>query len=726
MTSLFPNSNIINIDKESQLNYEASVLTSHAIILDVLKKVDVSQKIFIKGLWRDKELYKEEIPFNIIFKKSQKSTRNSIKLSIKEIDNEHFILTDNINIKKNSYRYGKKIEKEAYQLTVEKKELQNSLFGKEYIILEEKNNDILISTLLNNLSIKREFNRLLSISYEDSIPRRAKNIVTQLILSYKAYNLKNRQLQDVTNIDFFDKTIVEIENRLNKIQNRLGNYQLKHEELLLLGSEDRFFFNIMEKKRSIENLALKLNALKKTKERIVKGVYSVSLLENNDLKVNDLGNLIEELREKSNKSTLFYQQNNDRYSPLIKDLSYTKRLTKLSIAKKKLEELSIEYTSEYLEVKKTKKSIDILEKELKLYLQNHMENYSSEVKELKKKIQTIITSLMVSIQKKYNSLQASLKKDKRTINRLPKSSMKFEELKREFQLNKNNHKKLLQKRGESVISKASTISNIQIINSATLAQTPLKPKESFIYFSGFILGIFLSILYVSIKINRDKTIHNQEDVKLENYSLFFNNKNIYEDNLLTLIAKFEQLKGSKKSNIVLVSSNDYSENKTSTVVKLAWALTNISQKVLVIDFDVYHAKLTNSFNKTQNIGLSTLLKSRHSFDEMDIKEYLTHLKKENRSVDLLATGPILPNGSELLFHSKNKFLLENLSEKYDYILIDTPPIGKYPETTILFKYIDVFLVTAVIQKTYKDFFDKLKAINQNNLEKIIFLYPSKK
>jgi uncharacterized protein involved in exopolysaccharide biosynthesis len=268
--------------------------------------------------------------------------------------------------------------------------------------------------------------------------------VTQLILSYKAYNLKNRQLQDVTNIDFFDKTIVEIENRLNKIQNRLGNYQLKHEELLLLGSEDRFFFNIMEKKRSIENLALKLNALKKTKERIVKGVYSVSLLENNDLKVNDLGNLIEELREKSNKSTLFYQQNNDRYSPLIKDLSYTKRLTKLSIAKKKLEELSIEYTSEYLEVKKTKKSIDILEKELKLYLQNHMENYSSEVKELKKKIQTIITSLMVSIQKKYNSLQASLKKDKRTINRLPKSSMKFEELKREFQLNKNNHKKLLQ------------------------------------------------------------------------------------------------------------------------------------------------------------------------------------------------------------------------------------------------------------------------------------------
>jgi len=727
ITSLFPNSNVVNIDMESQLNYDLSILQSHKVILDVLKKVDLSQRFYIEGRWRDRELYNKKIPFNLKFKKSPKARISSFKFIIEEIDNKHFKFNDNINKKKHlnhSYKYGEKIRNKSYELTINKREKAFSLFGEKYIIKVETNKENLISTVLQNLSIEKEINRLLRISYEDPIPERAKDIATQLILSYEEHNLRNRQLKDVNNIKFFDKTIGEIENRLKKIRDKLGNYQSNHSELLILGSEDRFFFNIIEKNRDIANISLKLNALEKTKERMSKGIYSISLLENNDLQVADLRQLMEQLRGKSDELTLLYQQENDINSPLVKDLSYTDVLTKLNTAKKKLQELKIEYTSEYPEVRRTQENIHSLEEELKFYLKNNIDNYLIEVKELKGKITKILTLLINSIKKKYESLQKSLKKDRITMDKLPESSMKLEEFKRAFKLNENNHKRLLQKKSEAVISKASTMSNIHIINSASYSKSPIKPKRKFIYLSGLILGIILSIIYTSFRVSRDKTIYDEKDIKLKDYSLIYNNKTINADNFWTLITKLEIIRGSNKSKIVLISSNDYGENKSFTALKLAWALTNISKRVLIIDFDFYHSQLSKQFSQTPDMGLSTLLTSKHFFDEIDITKYISHIQKEDKAIDLLPTGPLLPNGSELLFNAKNKFLLEELSKKYDYILIDTPPIGQYPETTILLKYVHIFLATAVVQKTNKSFFEKLQELEEENVKKIFFLSNS--
>jgi uncharacterized protein involved in exopolysaccharide biosynthesis/Mrp family chromosome partitioning ATPase len=725
VSSLFPNNNS-NVDMESQLNYEISILKSHTTILDVLKRVDLSQRVFLKGVWREKELHQESNPFQIKFKKKPDSDQSSFQFIIEEIDENSFKFRDKRDKLKLSYHYGERIETERYQLTInKKKEHQGSLVKQKYIIVEETNRDVLVSTILGNLSITKESDRLLTISYQDAIPKRAKDIATQLILAYEAYNLKTRQLQDVNSIEFFDKTVAEIEQKLKKIKAKLEKYQSTHQELLLLGSEDRFFFKTLEKKNNINDLALKLNALRETKKRIERGIYSTSLLENNNLKVTDLQQLMQHLREKSNRLALLYQQKEDIYTPLIKDSSYNNILIALNKLNEKLEELGVEYTSEYTEVKKTDGNIFLLEQELKEYLKHHITSHIKEISLLKDKIQKILNSLINSIEKRYNKLQTSLKRDKETINRLPQSNMRFEELKRAFQLNENNHKKLLQKRGEAVISKASTISNIHVINSVTLSKKPIKPQKSFIYLSGFILSLVLSIIYTSFKIGREKSIYSRDEISLDNYSVVYTNKNIYKDNLLTLIAKFEQLEHLKKSKVILISSDKYNENKSFTTLKLALALRNISKKVVIIDFDIYHASLSNKFRKTPNIGLSTLLTSKHPIEEMQIDTYLITIEKENREVALLPTGPILPNGSELLFNPKNQLLIEKLSEKYDYVLIDSPPLGKYPETTILFKYIDVFLVTAIIRKTHKDFFEKLKEINKKEVEKIIFLSEPK-
>jgi len=722
INSLFRNNINTNIDKEALSNHEVEILKSRYIISKTLDKIDLSKRFFIQKRWRDQEIYKEQIPFNLKFK-NLSLKKDSFDFILEEIDKENFKLIIQNSDRKTKdikrYKYGKLIQKQNYELNITKKTPQKSLVGIKYKIKIETDRDKLITQILNNLSIQQSAYGLLSIDYEDNIPQRAKDILNQLILSYKEYDLKAKQMKDVKNIEFLNKMIIGLEQNLKMIGDKIKNYKLKHEELLIVGSEDKIFINTIEKKNKLNLLSLKLNALKITKKRIENGIYSISLLQNSNLNTTDINHLIEKLREKNRYLKLLYQQQNNPYTTIIDSLTYTNLLKKFKDSKEKLLELRVEYTSSYPEVKKIKKDINLFREELTNYLQNSIDKSNREIKNLKNEIFNTIDILIKSINKEFAYIKSSLQRDKMEIEKLPNSTIKLEELERVFKVNKNNYEKLLQKRSESLISKESTFSNIKIVDKATLPTYPIKPKKSFILLSSLIVGIIISILYTSIRVSGDKAIHSKYDIKADNYFLIYGKENI-EKKFWRLITYLEKIVSSKKSQIILVSSSDYGENKSIVTNKLAIKLSTIGKKTIMIDFDVYYQSLTKGLEQNSSMGLSTLLTSKHSFDEMDINSYIKPIKKY-QNIEMLPSGPIIPNGSALLFHSKISPLIDTLSKEYDYILIDTPPIGKYPEIDILLKYVDIFLVVAKMDKTDKDFFDKLNDIENTNIKKIIFL-----
>jgi len=727
INSLFPNNYIgTDTDTESLNNHEIKILKSRHIISKVLNKIDLSKRFFIQRKWKNQEIYKEKVPFKVTFQNNSLEN-NSFNFMFEEIDKKNFtLIIQNLDRKTeeklDKCQYGQLIQRKNYELKITKKMLQPSLIGVKYQIIIETNKDNLIARISNNLSIHQEVHSLLRISYEDSIPQRAKDILTQLVLSYKKYDLRVRQIKDVKNITFLNKMIIELESNLKKIGNRIKKYKLKHNELLILGSEDKIFMNTIERNHHIASLSLKLDALKTTKERIKNGIYSVSILQNSNLNTTDINQLIKKLREKNEYLTLLYQQRNNLDTVLINRLAYTNLLKKFKNSKEKLRELRVEYTDAHPEVKKIRDDINLLQSELENYLQKNINKSNTEIMNLKQEIYKTIKILITSINIEYNSVKVSLQKDATEIEKLPNSTMQLEELKRTFKVTEKNYEKLLQKRSEALISKESTISTIQIIDTAILPASPIKPKKNFLFLSALILGIVLSIIYTSLKVNRNRNIYSEHDITVNNYSLIYEERNI-EKSFWILITHLEKLTSLKKSKTILVSSSDYGENKSLTVQNLALKLSKIAKKVLIIDFDVYYPNLTKGLSKNISIGLSTLLTSKHSLDEIDVNVYINSIKqnKEYKNIDILSSGPILPNGSSLLFNSKISSLIETLSKEYDYILIDTPPLGKYPEINILLNYVNVFLVVAKTGKTDKYFFDKLPNKEETNMEKIIFL-----
>ncbi|HPE94628.1 MAG TPA: CpsD/CapB family tyrosine-protein kinase [Bacillota bacterium] len=131
----------------------------------------------------------------------------------------------------------------------------------------------------------------------------------------------------------------------------------------------------------------------------------------------------------------------------------------------------------------------------------------------------------------------------------------------------------------------------------------------------------------------------------------------------------------KRNNVVIVTSSLPGEGKSTTCANLALAMAQKDERVLIVDADLRKPTQNKIFKVTNNDGLSNAL----------INEELSH--KIHRDVrpqlDLLASGPIPPNPSELLSSQAMKAVIDALTQYYDYIFIDTPPINVVTDALVI-------------------------------------------
>lgn len=144
-----------------------------------------------------------------------------------------------------------------------------------------------------------------------------------------------------------------------------------------------------------------------------------------------------------------------------------------------------------------------------------------------------------------------------------------------------------------------------------------------------------------------------------------------------------------QSKVVIVTSSLQSEGKSITAVNLAISYTMANRKVLVIDCDLRRPKIARLMQLNAKVGLSNLL-----MDPKLKKEAIIASGIEN--LDILLSGSIPPNPSELLGSQRMRELLQELRESYDYIFLDSPPINLVTDTVVLAPESDgvLFLVRA--------------------------------
>lgn len=172
----------------------------------------------------------------------------------------------------------------------------------------------------------------------------------------------------------------------------------------------------------------------------------------------------------------------------------------------------------------------------------------------------------------------------------------------------------------------------------------------------------------------------------------------------------------QESNIILFSSALPGEGKSTTCVNLAIAMAQTGSKVLLIDADMRKPVQHKLLQLPNTKGLSTLLVGIHNEEE-------AIQKNVEPDLDVITSSTLPPNPTELLGSSKMETVLKKLSEKYDYIFIDAPPVNVVADALILSKFTaGVIIVTRQKYCTYPELnkaVDKVKFTGANILGIVI-------
>lgn len=347
---------------------------------------------------------------------------------------------------------------------------------------------------------------------------------------------------------------------------------------------------------------------------------------------------------------------------------------------------------------------------------NELTFRESEISQLYTKEHPTYKALM----EKRKVLQDEKGKLNKRVSSMPETQQEVLRLSRDVESGRAVYMQLLNRQQELNISKSSAIGNVRIIDNAVSQPIPIKPKKAIVVLVGIVLGLFVSVLIVLIRIFLRRGIESPEQLEELGINVYASvpvsetfsnivssskewrgNKNGKIQKLLALDnpadLAIEAIRGLRtslhfamleaKNNILMISGASPNAGKTFISSNLAAIISQAGKRVLFIDADMrkgYTHKLFESDNKN---GLSDFLSG--------IAEKEATIKKiTSIGFDFISRGTVPPNPAELLMHPRFKELLAWAGNNYDLVIVDTPPILAVTDAAIIGGYAGTTLLVA--------------------------------
>ena len=286
------------------------------------------------------------------------------------------------------------------------------------------------------------------------------------------------------------------------------------------------------------------------------------------------------------------------------------------------------------------------------------------------------------------NVEAELKKDKNNVDLLRQQKVK-----------QTLYLFVLQKREENELSMATAIPNSKSIDNAYVSIDPVSPKVLLVLLLAFVLsiGVPILILYIMDALN-DKIVDKTELHKLLRVpylgSIAKNkdaNKIVMADDKNSPVAEmFRSIRthlqftlGGTKSPVILVTSTIAGEGKTFTAINMAMSFAMMKKKVVLVDLDLRNPMVDEYLHLTKDKGVSLFLSdSTNDLSDIIVPSGI------HSCLSIIPAGSVLSNPDELLMSSRLDDLIVKLKEEFDYIILDSAPVGVVSDTYLLNRLVD--------------------------------------
>jgi len=342
--------------------------------------------------------------------------------------------------------------------------------------------------------------------------------------------------------------------------------------------------------------------------------------------------------------------------------------------------------------------------------------YTKQIETAKLTVLEVIKSMKASLNIEKNDFNKRLSVVNKEIEELPKKELEMISIERKYKMDDNYYTFFLQKRAESEILKASNTPDNNILDKARVITTTNTGKRSKTILVFLLFGILIPTVIVVIIELLNNTIRSSKDVeKNSSFPLIGairhtkssdpllvskNPRSAFTEMFRVIRTRVEFIVQRKTSIMIMSTSTESGDGKTYFSINLAAVYSMASKKTLLVDMDIRKPSINQKFNIVQPMGVTNYLVNQCSLDDI-----ILHLPKVD--FDILPAGSIPPNPGELIRSDKLSVMFEELRKRYDYIIVDTSPIGMVTDAYSLAHLSDVNLFVVRNAKTNKTFFKKL-------------------
>ncbi|NVK51331.1 MAG: polysaccharide biosynthesis tyrosine autokinase [Flavobacteriaceae bacterium] len=661
------------------LTNEMIILKSRPIVEATLEKLDFNVEYYKEGTFILEEIYKKTpIIVEIDWKAPQLldgkiniewSTRDKYTLTF-PLDSYNQLLPDgsyqNLSqIESVSYSFGEWHETPYFKLKINN--TSGTEKGNSFFIVRDRNYLVNVYSQGLFVELAQKNSSILDLSLLVRNRPKGEAYLNALMETYLELELQEKNEIANRTIDFIDSQVAGVADSLSSFENQLQNYRSSNQIFDLSTESSAVFDQLTDIERQIAEASLKRRYYQSLKNYLVRENYN-EIVVPSGLGIDDpyLNGLIENLLEvQVERSRLLATQT--ELSPQVR--AANQRLADLNTS-----------------------------------------------------IQEILTNVESNNLMTINDLESRKKSIESSFRSLPQAEQNLIKYQRQATLTENIYNFLSEKRAESAISKASNSPANKIIEYARAGVLQISPKPIRNYVVAGFLGLFFPILFVlgkeffKTKIEDPKYLEKKLKIPVistilfnktkENLVVFGNRKSGITEGFRSLRSNIKFLVPKEKQLTFMITSTISGEGKTFCAMNLASVYSLTGKKTILIGCDLRKPKIFDDFSLKNDIGLSTYLSGQQD----DWTKIVKNTKFEN--LDLIVSGPIPPNPSELLFSVNFEKLINELKSVYDVIILDTPPVGLVSETLDLLTLVDFTLF--VFRQNYSDksFIDAVNGLKE--------------
>lgn len=339
-------------------------------------------------------------------------------------------------------------------------------------------------------------------------------------------------------------------------------------------------------------------------------------------------------------------------------------------------------------------------------------NMEAAIEKLRVDIIQNLRNVRQAYQLTMNGLSTKNSQANREIAQIPGKERDLLEITRRQKILQELYSFLLEKRLETSIGAASTLSNVKFVEPAKASYMPIRPNRRGTYLTALFLGIaipslliFLVMEYLNDKVRGRQDVvrmtdapiigevsHSEEKIPLVVYQ---KSRKFIAEQFRIIRTNLQYILPQQDKSVILITSSTSGEGKSFISTNMGAVMALSGKKTAILEFDIRKPKIMSGLGMAKRPGMTNYLIGGIPFEELPVQV------PNIDNLFVIPCGPVPPNPSELILDSRLDDLMARLKEEFDVLIIDTAPVGLVSDGVLLGRFADACLYVVRHEYTFK-------------------------